>query len=130
MIFLNTSLVWKSISRSKPSSLKYLSTLNVKDGPYNFVDGEKSHPIDSIGFTNALNPATSVVLARVALSGASEVDKAVKSSKEAYNSWSLVLFFYNFYMLYLLTILKSFQVLKEENLFLVWGRRYLKISKP
>jgi acyl-CoA reductase-like NAD-dependent aldehyde dehydrogenase len=68
----------------------------VKDGPYNFVDGQKTHPIDSIGFTNVVNPATSVVLAKVAVSGANTVDKAVKSCEEAYKSWSLVLFFHNF----------------------------------
>ena len=96
MLLFTTSLVRRYVSKSKPSSRKYFSTISVKDGPYNFVDGVKTYPIDSIGFTNVLNPATSAFLAKVAVSGATEVDKAVKSSKEAYDSWSLVLFFHNF----------------------------------
>ncbi|EFX81983.1 hypothetical protein DAPPUDRAFT_302871 [Daphnia pulex] len=78
------------ILRSKSSSWKYFSTLFVKDGPYNFVDGQKTDPIDSIGFTNVVNPATSVVLAKVAVSGANTVNRAVKSCEEAYKSWSLL----------------------------------------
>lgn len=101
------------------------STVNVKGGPYNFVDGQKTDSMDSNGFTNVLNPATSKRLAKIAVSGVSDVDMAVKSSKKAYDSWSMVLFSFKLHKCFLVAdIVLSCQVLKEENWFLSWGTRY------
>ena len=89
MLFVNLS-VKKSISRFTPF-WKYFSTKNAVVGPYNFIDGKKENPTDSVGFVNVLNPATSFLLAKVAASGENEVDRAVCSSKAAFVSWSEVL---------------------------------------
>ncbi|KAI9555145.1 hypothetical protein GHT06_017660 [Daphnia sinensis] len=88
MFLLPNSAMRQSLFRSMP--LSSFSTVYVKGGPYNFVDGQKTESVDSNGFTNVLNPATSKRLAKVAFSGVNDVDKAVKSSKKAYDSWSLL----------------------------------------
>ncbi|XP_032780720.1 4-trimethylaminobutyraldehyde dehydrogenase isoform X1 [Daphnia magna] len=88
MLLLPTSPMRQSLFRWMPFSS--FSTVNVKGGPYNFVDGQKTDSMDSNGFTNVLNPATSKRLAKIAVSGVSDVDMAVKSSKKAYDSWSML----------------------------------------
>lgn len=82
----------KSIIRRSfcSQSSNYLCTYHVREGPYNFIDGQKNYPIDSNSFTNVLNPTTSLTLAEVPASGPNEIDKAVLSSRTAYDSWSQV----------------------------------------
>lgn len=89
---ISVSLLFKGTIKRFPhlKSFRHLSIYHVREGPYNFIDGQENPPVDSNGFTNILNPATNLTLATVPASGPNEVDKAVLSSKDAYESWSQV----------------------------------------
>lgn len=114
MLLPVTSSIKRSLFRYIPYSS--FSRVSVKDGPYNFIDGQKTDSLDSNGFTNVLNPATSKPLAKVAVSGVIEVNKAVKSSKKAYDSWSMVPLSLKLHKFFLVANnVLSCQALKEEN---------------
>src|ERR1700758_329120 len=56
----------------------------------NYVDGEWTPAQAATGELDVLNPATGEVLARVPLSGASDLDLAVRAAREALPEWRAV----------------------------------------
>ena len=63
---------------------------NVKEGPFNFVDGRRRQPDDSNRVIDVIEPASGEKICQMRSSGREEVDAAVANSKSAYVSWSKV----------------------------------------
>ncbi|MBD2859530.1 aldehyde dehydrogenase family protein [Spongiibacter sp. KMU-158] len=52
-----------------------------------YVDGQWVDPLEA-GSTETINPATEEVSGKIALGGVSDVDRAVKAARKAFDSWS------------------------------------------
>jgi aldehyde dehydrogenase (NAD+) len=66
------------------------SILNVRESYGLFIDGEFTAPADGRAF-KTISPATEEVLAEVAEAGPSDVDRAVRAARKAYESrWSVL----------------------------------------
>lgn len=57
-------------------------------GPYNWVDGKRCQPVDTIGTFENLEPRTGKLLCSVPSSGPKEVDRAVAAAAQAFKTWS------------------------------------------
>lgn len=86
---LNQSFLGNRVVRHTKWS-DFMSNLNVKiDKTYDlFINGAFQKPEN--GYFDTVNPATGQVLAKVAKGSKNEVDQAVKSAREAFESWSQV----------------------------------------
>jgi aldehyde dehydrogenase (NAD+) len=53
-----------------------------------YIDGQWVEPLELLGTTHAVNPATEEVSGHIALGGAADVDRAVRAARRAFDSWS------------------------------------------
>ena len=67
------------------------TTFRSVSGPYNWINNQRVSPVDtSAGVINDLEPRSGKLLAKVPVSGTSDVDTAVQAAKNAFQSWSKV----------------------------------------
>ena len=70
---------------------KMSTTFRSVSGPYNWINNQRVSPVDtSAGVINDLEPRSGKLLAKVPVSGTSDVDTAVQAAKNAFQSWSKV----------------------------------------
>ena len=70
---------------------KMSTTFRSVSGPYNWINNQRVSPVDtSAGVINDIEPRSGKLLAKVPVSGTSDVDTAVQAAKKAFQSWSKV----------------------------------------
>lgn len=61
---------------------------DVSQGPWNWIAGQRSAPVDSLGDWSNIEPRTGRVLSAIPMSGPREVDRAVTAAQKAFPAWS------------------------------------------
>ena len=56
-------------------------------GPFNWVNNQRTEPVEVMGTIDNLSPRTGKTIAQVPISGKSEIDRAVQAAKSALVSW-------------------------------------------
>ena len=86
MISLNLA---KKIPQMSVSKMALRSSSNFKGfvETQNFINGERCKPITSTSTYDNLNPANGTLVGKFGLSNKDDVNKAVQSSLEAFESW-------------------------------------------
>lgn len=82
-------LVLSNLSKHSLSRMaaRSMSSSNGFNELQNFVNGERSNPINSKTICDNVNPATGKVFGKFGLSNKDDVDLAVQSCSEAFESW-------------------------------------------
>ena len=65
-------------------------TTDCRQGPYNWVAGQRCKPIDQLRVFDNVEPRTGKTLCEVPVSGPKEINRAVSAASEAFKSWSQV----------------------------------------